>query len=232
MTPHLPPNYASHDRVYQRLRAQGATGWDDDESGTYADMLALVMPLLPSLGDGASPSVLEMGCGAGNFSLRLAQHNYRVTGVDIAPTAIDWAQERAQAATGILDFRVDNVLSLVTCGDAVFDAVVDGHCLHCIIGDDRTCCLAAVRRVLKPGGVFVVLSMCGEVACQKMLQVFDPLSKVTMHDHRPTRYIGSAGDIAAEVVSAGFAIRASRVVARKDSEDLDTLLICAIKPGA
>jgi Methyltransferase domain len=59
-----------------------------------------------------------------------------MTGVDVSPAAIDWATERSTSFSGV-DFRVDDVLHLATCADADFDAVVDGHCLHCIIGPDR-----------------------------------------------------------------------------------------------
>jgi len=232
ITPRLPPDYSMHDPIYQRLRQQGASGWDDDASDIYTEMHQLVTPLLPARANGLAPKVLELGCGAGNLSLRLAQSGYQVAGVDIAPTAIDWARERAQAAGLVPDFRVDDVLRLATCADAAFDAVVDGHCLHCIIGDDRARCLAAVRRVLKPGGVLVVLSMCGEVGNEKMLQGFDPLTQVTVHAQRPTRYIGRAQDIVAELATAGFVIHTSQVLARKDADDLDTLLVHASTPKA
>lgn len=95
--------------------------------------------------------MLEIGCGAGNFSVMLAQHGYTVTGVDISPTAVDWAKERARSTNTVVVFRVDNVLTLSTCGDAMFDVVVDGHCLHCIIGDDRARCLESVAGYSSPG---------------------------------------------------------------------------------
>jgi SAM-dependent methyltransferase len=129
-----------------------------------------------------------------------------------------------------MDFRVDNVLNLSTCHDATFDLVVDGHCLHCIIGEDRAICLASVYRVLKPGGSFVVLTMCGEVTNQKMLKSFDHDRKVTIHQGQPTRYIGAAAAILSEVIAAGFVAEGVRVVPRKDADDLDNLILRAKKP--
>ena len=41
-----------------------------------------------------SGRVLELGCGAGDLSLALAEHGYEVHGVDIAPTAIDFMNAR------------------------------------------------------------------------------------------------------------------------------------------
>jgi len=190
----------------------------------------VIAPALPPAGPDSSPRVLEIGCGAGNLSILLAQRGYCVTGVDIAATGIDWANGRARESGTNALFRVDNVVALSSCGDAVFDAVVDGHCLHCIIGDDRARCLAAVRRVLKPGGVFVVLSMCGEVRDEKRLGQFDPVTRVLVVDGRPTRYIGSADAIVAEVRRAGLDIDMVRIKARSSITEQDDLVIAATRP--
>jgi SAM-dependent methyltransferase len=229
MATHLPPDYALHDNTYRRLRESGALGWDAHAEG-YAEMLNLIVPALPAPEEDGRRQVLELGCGAGNLSVLLAQRGYAITGVDIAPTAIDWATARAQAQGVKAQFRVDNVLELVTCEDAAFDVVVDGHCLHCIIGDDRPRCLGAVLRVLKPGGVFVVLTMCGDVTNPHMLESFDAATCTTLHDGRPTRFIGDADSIVAEVVAAGFDIGKVQVLARKDGNDLDDLVVYAAKP--
>jgi SAM-dependent methyltransferase len=229
MTVHLPPEYALHDNTYRRLREQGAMGWDTSDEG-YAEMFSRVMPALPTLVEGRPRQILELGCGAGNFSVLLAQQGYAVSGVDIAPTAIDWATERARKDGVTARFSVDNVLALASCADDYMDAVIDGHCLHCIIGGDRARCLASVWRVLKPGGMFVVLTMCGDVTNPRMLESFDPATRTTVHDGRPTRYIGAADVIVAEVAAAGFQICKTQVIDRKDGDDLDDLVVFAMKP--
>lgn len=231
MTANLPPDYALHDKTYRRLRSSGALGWDA-EANVYTEMLSRVVPGLPVLAEGAPPQILELGCGAGNFSVLMAQRGYSVSGVDIAPTAIDWATERAITHGVKALFRVDNVLELATCADACMDAVVDGHCLHCIIGGDRDRCLTSVLRVLKPGGVFVVLTMCGDVTNSDTLKTFDAATRTTVQAGRPTRYIGDADSIVAEVAAAGFEIRKAQVFGRKDGNDQDDLVVYAQKPKA
>jgi 2-polyprenyl-3-methyl-5-hydroxy-6-metoxy-1,4-benzoquinol methylase len=226
--PHLPPDYALHDATYLRLRERGALGWDAQPEG-YIEMLSQVAPALPALVQGRQHQVLELGCGAGNLSVMLAQSGYAVAGVDISSTAIDWATERAQAHGVSAHFRVDNVLELATCKDDAFDAVIDGHCLHCIIGGDRARCLATVLRVLKSGGVFVVLTMCGDITNPHMLETYDAATRTTVHQGRQTRYIGDADSIVAEVAAAGFDIRKVQVISRKDCDDLDDLVVYAVK---
>jgi ubiquinone/menaquinone biosynthesis C-methylase UbiE len=227
---HLPPDYIHHDDLYRKFRARGANGWNDEQAESYQEMFEFISPDLPPTSLDDPIASLEIGCGAGNFSLLLAQHGYKVTGVDISPTAIEWACERTRGIGIELDFRVDNVLSLSTCSDGKFDLVVDGHCLHCIIGEDRASCLTAVWRVLKPGGSFVVLTMCGELTNQRMLTSFDLQRKVTLHQGQPTRYIGDVDAIVSEVSAAGFVIESVRVVPRKDADDLDNLIVRARKP--
>ena len=228
---HLPPDYSNHDALYRKFRERGGNGWNNEQAQAYQEMLQFISPELPTIKHGTPVHTLEIGCGAGNFSILLAQHGFRVTGVDISPTAIEWANERASPVSKDVSFRVDNVLNLGTCDDEMFDLVVDGHCLHCIIGEDRASCLAAIWRVLKAGGSFVVLTMCGEVTNQSMLKSFDHDRKVTLHQGQPTRYIGDVDAIVSEITSAGFVPETVRVVARKDADDMDNLIIRARKPA-
>lgn len=227
---HVLPDYSTHDEIYQKLRARGANGWNNEQSEDYAQMLAFVAPALPTSASESPLQLLELGCGAGNFSALLAERGFSVTGVDISPTAIDWAISRAVERNVNATFRFDNVVQLSSVTENTFDVLVDSHCLHCIIGNDRRQCLESAYRVLKPGGTLVVLTMCGEVTNPQMLLSFAPLSKTVLHGGRPTRYIGSAKDITAELSDAGFLIDYVNVVPRIDVYDLDNLVLGARKP--
>ena len=222
---YLPVDYARHDDVYRRLRARGATGWD--AAMQYDTLLGLVAPTLPALTSESPPRILELGSGAGDLSLLLAARGYIVTGVDISRTAVDWANERLSVSSANPSFRVDNVVDLATCSSGSFDAVVDGRCLHCIIGDDRSRCLAAVRRVLKPGGLLVVISMCGEVLDETRRAQFDPVTNILADDGRPSRYIGGADAIVSEVRKAGFDIEDVHIEPRGSTLEQDDVVIAA-----
>jgi len=97
--------------------------------------------------------VLEVGCGPGRLSIRLArQHGLDVTGLDLDPAMIERARASADR-TGHRDeprpsFLVGDVGSLAF-PDASFDVVVSTLSLH--HWADPAAGLAEIGRVLRPG---------------------------------------------------------------------------------
>lgn len=94
--------------------------WDFEHSeferAKYARQLALVE-------DRRYGRVLEIGCGAGCFSARLARLADHVVALDVAPSAI--ARARASArGTGVVDFRVANVMDYDVRAEGPWDLVV------------------------------------------------------------------------------------------------------------
>lgn len=81
--------------------------------------------------------ILDLGCGTGDIAIWLATQGYEAHGIDIAPSAIAWATEKAQAQATRVQFTTGSVLDLTPYKDDFFRLVVDGRCLHCIIGPDR-----------------------------------------------------------------------------------------------
>ncbi|HEX7701155.1 MAG TPA: class I SAM-dependent methyltransferase, partial [Kofleriaceae bacterium] len=106
----------------------------------------------------------------------LVERGFDVTGIDISPTAIAWATERAIPGTR---FVVGDVVAEIP---GAYDFVIDGHCLHCIIGDDRSRMLANVRGALVPGGSLFVATMCGEITLPKLRACFDPITRCQVVD--------------------------------------------------
>lgn len=227
-------DYEGHDAAYQRYRQQpGRVGWDDAEQlATSIATLDKVIrwPTFPKKGQ-----VLELGCGAGNICFELAKYGFDVHGVDIAPTAVDWAREKSLSAGAIGSFSVGNVLDLNNFSDNSFDIVLDGHCLHCIIGGDRLHFFSSALRVLRPGGTLFVRTMCNEVP-KVMVENggFDSTTRCTMSaDGCAGRYIGWSNDIIGEVIDAGFDV-VQLMIEPADlnaAEDLDELLLLARKPA-
>ena len=90
--------------------------------------------------------VLDVGCGAGEFSAELARAGARVVGVDVAPTAL----ERAQTKHPDLDFRLVELDRPLPLKDNSFEVVWAGEVIEHIADTARW--LSELRRVLAPGG--------------------------------------------------------------------------------
>lgn len=99
--------------------------------------------------------VLDVGCGAGDFTRRLATlvPDGAVLGVDADPDMIRVAAEGDPVAN--VDFRAVQAQELA---DAVpadsCDAVVSVATLHWVPEADHAGVLAAIARILRPGGLF------------------------------------------------------------------------------
>ncbi len=222
-------NYGGHEGAYKKRKAKGIAGWDTAEG--VQETIALFTKVFQAEYVPKSGKLLELGCGAGDTALWLAEGGYDVYGVDIAPTAIAWAQEKAEKRNLKVDFQVGNVLELQNYTDDFFDFVLDGHCFHCIIGGDRKLFLESANRILKPGGFFHVNTMCGEVTSDELKKDFEPKSRCHIHKGIASRYIGLAEDIIDEIRNAGFNILHWEIELRKEGiPDQDTLLVNAIKP--
>ena len=123
-----------------------------------------------------------------------------------------------------------DVLDLQDYPDDFFDVILDGHCFHCIIGEDRKRFLANARRVLKPGGCFFVDTMCGEITNEEVKKHFDPQSRCyIIKDEIAFCYVGFPEDILDEIRKANFHILHWEIKVRKDHDEQDDLLVTAAK---
>ena len=100
----------------------------------------------------AGARVLEVGCGPGHLSVRLAHHGLAVTGLDLDPAMIARAQantDRAANRGGLRpSFLVGDVAAL-TFPDGSFDLVVSTLSMH--HWADPAAGLTEIGRVLRPG---------------------------------------------------------------------------------
>jgi SAM-dependent methyltransferase len=110
-------------------------------------------PLAKSLtdlveGEGAAlpaGKALDLGCGTGDTSIYLANHGWRVTGVDFVAKAVDRARAKAAANKVAANFARADVTRLSAEGiGSDFDLIVDNGCLHGMSAEDRD---AYVREV-------------------------------------------------------------------------------------
>jgi SAM-dependent methyltransferase len=96
--------------------------------------------------------LLDAGCGTGENALLAAGRGADVTGVDVAPTAIARAREKASARGLTARFEVADALDLGRLGLTV-DTVIDSGVFHVFDDADRVRYVASLAAVLRPGGV-------------------------------------------------------------------------------
>ena len=107
--------------------------------------------------------LVELGCGNGLVSALFAEQGYRVEGIEQSGDAVTWAHAAFEARGLAGTFRRGDVRAMPACSDGGFDAVIDGNCLHCLIGCDRAACRRRGSAAsTKADGVFIVSTMCGE----------------------------------------------------------------------
>ncbi len=123
-------------------------------------------------------NALDLGCGLGLLSQKLAKRAEHVLGLDIATAAIDRAR-RSSAAFPNLEFERGDILNLPPTLNGKFDLVVVADVLYYLSPLDEQVLKSVVRRIadlLSPGGICLLANHFFFSA--------DPDSKVSRNIHR------------------------------------------------
>ncbi|MFB6521483.1 class I SAM-dependent methyltransferase [Streptomyces sp. NPDC056401] len=147
-----------------RWTAGGSAWWD----GFYADRERPVPffaakpdeSLVSCLDRGLIPAggrALDLGCGPGRNALHLAARGFEVDAVDLSPTALAWAEERARAAGARVRFHQGDAFGAAGAGlVGPYDLIYDSGCFHHLPPHRRVSYLDLLDRLLAPGGRFAL----------------------------------------------------------------------------
>lgn len=132
--------------------AGAATGWEGLRAGLYgAGFLAeALLALLPR-----GLTVADLGCGTGDLTARLARHAARVVAVDRSAAMLKAARRRVAGLEHVELHRAD--LEALPLAEATCDAALLVLALGYLPAPERA--LAEAARVLRPGGVLVVVDV-------------------------------------------------------------------------
>jgi SAM-dependent methyltransferase len=101
---------------------------------------------------------IDLGCGAGNYAVYLAGLGFDVTGVDVSPTAIQFAREKAERVGVICTFIIADLLGDLHEVLGKFDFGYDYELLHHFMPENRGTYAKNVASLLNPGATY--LSVC------------------------------------------------------------------------
>ncbi|MFD8499007.1 class I SAM-dependent methyltransferase [Amycolatopsis sp. NPDC059657] len=153
-------------------RAGGTLPWDIGEP----------QPAVTRLADEGrfTGAVLDVGCGFGGNALFLASRGLAVTGVDIAPRAIELASEHAAAQGADVAFTVADVTELSGFASR-FDTVLDSALYHCLSEQARRDCMTALHGATRPGATLHILCFS-----ERLPSVFPEAMRVSERNLRET----------------------------------------------
>jgi SAM-dependent methyltransferase len=100
-------------------------------------------------------NALDIGCGTGTNLLYLAQHNWRVTGIDFAPLAIEKAKRKlGNYPKTLLVADVTKLAGMALPGP--YELGLDMGCLHSFSGNRRSAYVKGMGKWIKTGGVLML----------------------------------------------------------------------------
>lgn len=130
-------------------RANRRPGWDTGRPSTELKTLVEQQVLRPC-------RVVELGCGTGVNAVYLATQGFDVTAIDLAPTALQAAEERAREAGVKVRWIQADVLNPPALEP--FDLIFDRGCYHGVRRQNATGYVRTVTALCRPGGHVLILA--------------------------------------------------------------------------
>ncbi len=175
-----------------------------EENKPSAELVALIESGVVERG-----VALDICSGTGNNAIYLAEQGFTCYGIDISPTAIGYARDKAAKAGVSCELTAGNAIELPY-PDESFTLVFDRGCFHSIPPPKRRTFVKGVYRVLKPGGKYQLLCF-------------------SVRDHRSGPPYGFSPEDIRRYFSRWLKIRCIREQSRNEHYFLSVLME---KPGA
>lgn len=150
-------------------REESSVDWESDIYGAgkqlniwpFSDVVSVFQREFTNWKKGRPPRILEVGCGAGNNLWALSLIGYDSYGVDIAPSAIAFAESRFKNMNIKVHLSVSSMNNLVF-RDGFFDFVLDRAAITQVSMDEVPRCVNEIRRVLSKNGKLYSFGLFGE----------------------------------------------------------------------
>lgn len=121
----------------------------------YSSWAEYIDRLIRRCGLGPGASLLDMACGTGSLTLRLAGKGYRAAGMDLSLEMLDAARKKAAEQKLVMEFaqgdlralKTEHNYNVITC---CFDSIN-----YLLTPEDLSACFGSVHGALGPGGAFI-----------------------------------------------------------------------------
>lgn len=193
--------------------------------GTADVMRRMVIPpVADAVRSVRKPRILDVACGTGRFLLQLhkALPGAKLYGLDLSPYYIRYAADVLSEAADV-SLVTDNAENMPL-GNGTFDAVTCIFLFHELPKDARRRVMREVYRVLKPGGIFVILDSA-QFSESKLLKEYLVAFQSIYHEPYYKAYLRD--DLEGMMEECGFTVDESephfvskRVVGRKAPQKL------------
>ena len=142
---------------YRLLYAVAFTPWEQMVNAPAAEQIEKAFEREEEGGQPPFGRALDLGCGSGIWSVKLAARGWDVTGVDLIPKALRRARRRADD-DGVQVRWVQGNVTALSEGDvgSGHRLLLDFGCFHTIPPDRRDAYGASVSAVAAPGATFLL----------------------------------------------------------------------------
>lgn len=137
---------STYDKIADKYTAKY---FDDMEDLYYLDIFLEGLP--------KDATILDVGCGPGQFSKYLRDEGHNITGIDISSRMLDIARKKV---SGVLFKNMD--MEDMTFNNETFDGLLAAYSLIHIPSKDTLKVLKEFKRVLRPGGKGMVVVQEGK----------------------------------------------------------------------
>lgn len=158
------------------------------------EMGKFILDNLPPLKPGVVKTLLDIGCGTGEFAAELRKRGYHVVAIDVSPEMIASTKETLKKAS----LQEDETLVAKVCAgqdigkefsENSFDFVISCSTLHWLTEAQLDSCLAGVSKVLKKDGVFINSNASKEAVTEKTVSLLQSLLEALSILKIPTKNI-------------------------------------------
>lgn len=136
----------------------GSSAWDSVQLPINRKMIKSVVLTLKEQMTHDGETVLDAGCGTGNYAVALAENGFCVTGIDYSSGMLESAHSKiTPALSDHLSFQKQDMNDRLSFPDSSFDHVISMTSLWTVADPRFT--LGELTRVVRPGGTIVVLQV-------------------------------------------------------------------------